>query len=267
MSITLHPELEKCETFAHLKLGRSAVSPPHPRTLTLSDYLTEALPTAPTKVVWGKGVKNYPMDGNDTLGDCTCAAFAHMLQTWCSESGKDATVTSADAILMYWMTGSPPSKTGVPGGPTDTGRMCTDVLAYGVDTGCGGDKIIAWAKVNLANHQERDAAHWLFGGLYLGVALPLTAQTQRVWATVKDDGSGYNQPGSWGGHCVPTVGRWTNRWEIITWGGRLEMTEDFFDTYVDEAYVCITQDWIDAQGVSPVPGVNLAQLQTDLGQL
>ena len=41
----------------------------------------------------------------------------------------------------------------------------------------------------------------LFGGVYIGLALPLTAQNQDVWDVVPNGGANAEE-GSWGGHCV-----------------------------------------------------------------
>jgi hypothetical protein len=257
--------------FSGMKLGKKPRKE-HPRTLKLANYLDlAALPTPPTKVVWGSKVTSYGIDGNDQYGDCTCAAAAHMVETWTSEAGKFFSPSQQDTMTLYWETGDPPNQPCEPGGPTDDGRYCTGVLAELQTVGIAGHQILGWAEIDLAVQEQRDAGNWLFGGNYLGIALPLSAQNQTVWSVVGSPADVQNPdspsyPGSWGGHCVPTVARWPNTWEIVTWGARLEMTEAFFTTYVDEAYVCVTQDWIDAQGASPVPGVNLAQLQADLKQ-
>lgn len=255
--------------FSGLRLGKKPRQE-HPDTLQLGKYLDlTALPTPPTKVVWGAQVASYPMDGNDVLGDCTCAAIAHMIETWSSEANKFYDPPAADVEVLYWETGDPPSNSGQAGGPTDDGRYCTQILDYVAKQGLDGHHILGWAEVDLTVQEQRDAGNWLFGGLYLGIALPLSAQNQTVWSVVGSpadvaDPNSPSYPGSWGGHCVPTVARWPNMWEIVTWGARLEMTEAFFTTYIDEAYVAVTQDWINAQNESPIPGVNLAALQADL---
>ena len=41
----------------------------------------------------------------------------------------------------------------------------------------------------------------MFGGVYIGLALPVTAQTQDVWDVVAGGGANAKK-GSWGGHCV-----------------------------------------------------------------
>jgi hypothetical protein len=48
-------------------------------------------------------------------------------------------------------------------------------------------------------------AIWLFGGAYIGVELPISAQNQDVWDVPANPGPN-DEPGSWGGHAVYVVG-------------------------------------------------------------
>jgi len=48
-------------------------------------------------------------------------------------------------------------------------------------------------------------AIWLFGGAYIGVELPISAQRQDVWDVPANPGPD-DEPGSWGGHAVYLVG-------------------------------------------------------------
>ena len=48
-------------------------------------------------------------------------------------------------------------------------------------------------------------AIWLFGGAYIGVELPLAAQSQDVWNVPANPGPD-DEPGSWGGHAIYLVG-------------------------------------------------------------
>ena len=75
-----------------------------------------------------------------------------------------------------------------------------------------------------------------------------------------------SQPGSWGGHCVPLSGYDANKIWCVTWGALQPMTWQFLSTYCDEAYVLLSQEWMEASGVSPS---NLAwgQLMADLANL
>jgi len=139
--------------------------------------------------------------------------------------------------------------------------------------------------------QEIATAIWLFGGAYIGVELPIRAQTQDVWDVVGDAGM-EDEPGSWGGHAVYLVGYESansrgagpatasrntgagnapattgmgNRGSLtcITWGQQKKMTWAWFDKYCSEAYALISKDWIKASGLAPC-GFDLEALENDL---
>jgi hypothetical protein len=79
-----------------------------------------------------------------------------------------------------------------------------------------------------------------------------------VWEVVPNDG------GIIGGHSVPLFGFGALGFDCTTWGANQKLTNGFADTYMDEAFVVITQDWIDsASGLAPNM-FDLATLQSDL---
>src|SRR5437764_4115806 len=75
-----------------------------PRTLQLYDYLdTTQLPPAPKSCDWGTKI---PSDGwgmmlNDKIGDCTCAAAAHLIQDWTSNDDTLVTLSDHDVLTAY----------------------------------------------------------------------------------------------------------------------------------------------------------------------
>jgi hypothetical protein len=101
----------------------------------------------------------------------------------------------------------------------------------------------------------------LFGGVYIGLALPLTAQSQDVWDVVKGGGANARK-GSWGGHCVYVPKYDANGFTCITWGQPKTMTLAFWKKYCDEAHTLFGQDWLTAKGAPS--GFEQAQLQADL---
>ena len=111
------------------------------------------------------------------------------------------------------------------------------------------------------DHKLVRTAAYLFGGLYIGIALPLTAQTQEVWDWTKSL-TGHAAPGSWGGHAVDVVDYGPNDLTVVTWGAVKLMTWAFWDRYVDEAYCILSPDYLKA-GEAP-NGFDLATLQEDL---
>ena len=261
--ISPHPELVAHKTFAHLKLGRQAARP-DPRTLQLAKYLdTAQLPPIPASADFVSDVPSWPMYANDQLGDCTCAAAGHMIEAWTYSAGTDRTPQEAAVETMYWETGNPPAASGTAGSSTDNGREEIQVLNYWRQTGLGGDTIGAYAAVDPTNHTDMQAAVYLFGGVYLGVALPKTAQTQQVWDVVAHASKHDRAPGSWGGHAVPCHAYDQNTVTVITWGAPLQATWAFNDAYVDEAYAIISNDFLKGSGTT-IEGFNLAQLQADL---
>lgn len=265
----VHPEFEAQGSFAHLRLGKN--EPKHdPRTLKLAKYVDRAAIPIPAAEDYTPAVAAWPMYGNDRLGDCTCAAVGHMIQAWSANVGTEKTFDEADIELLYWETGTPPSSSGEAGGDTDTGRFELDILNYWRKTGVGqpsyADKIVAFASIDVSDINMLKTAIFLFGGVYVGLALPKTAQGQAVWDVVGDGETGDSQPGSWGGHAVNVAGYGDGKLKLVTWGGVMEMTENFWHAYGDEAYAIVTADWIRASGES-VSGFDLATLQQDLAQV
>lgn len=260
-----HPTLGR---FDRMKLGKK---PPRldDRTLLLARYVDlAALPPVPDSYDLTAAVPSWPMSGNDRLGDCTCAAVGHMIQAWTYATGRDLTVPDAQIEELYWETGSPAAKTGAAGGPTDDGRDEISVLNYWRKRGVPGthDRIGAYAAVAPTDRALVRAGTYLFGGLYIGVGLPLTAQGQAAWSVVGDGKTGDSAPYSWGGHAIPIVAYSPAGLTVVTWGGLLDMTWEFCDAYVDEVYAIISPDWFDASGAT-VSGFDAAALAADLAEI
>ena len=105
------------------------------------------------------------------------------------------------------------------------------------------------------------SAAWIFGGLYIGLQLPLSAQYQETWDW---NGSltGDDRPGSWGGHAVDVVRYGAAGLTVVTWGSLKAMTWSFWDRYCDEAYCILSRDFLD--GDRAPNGFDLAALRADL---
>ena len=217
------------------------------RTLKLANYVT-ALPAPPTKCSWAKGVPQWPMYANDRLGDCTIAAAGHMQQLW-SEQGKPYFEPPLQKIVDVYNVLS----------PGDDGCVELDVLNYWRKKGIAGRKITAYASVAPRTTNHVELAVDLFGAVYSGLSLPLSAQSQKVWQVT---GGSDATPGSWGGHAVPIVAYNSTYLTCVTWGKLLKMTWAFWHAYADEAYAVLDQSWLGADKVSP-GGFNVAQLLAD----
>jgi len=240
------------------RLGRKALKTDS-RTLKLENYLTTSLPAPPISVDWTKGITEWGVMKNDSLGDCTIAGCGHAVQTWSVNSDKEITIDDNDIVSIYsaW-------DGYVPGdSSTDNGGIELDVLTNWKSKGFVNHKLIGFTSVNHLNKNEIKTAINLFGGIYIGVSLPISAQTQGIWdVTTGDDAI----TGSWGGHAIWIVGYDSTGLTCITWGVLKKMTWAFFNKYCDESYSLLGQDWINANGKSPL-GFDLNQLMSDLSAI
>ena len=238
------------------KLGRLPVRH-DPRTLRLARYIDPAkLPEPPAGLDLAAAVGDWPMYGNDRLGDCTTAAAGHMVEAWTAAAGGSAIEVSERAVLdAFEHVKLVDPATG------EEGAVELDVLRFWRKRGIGGHRIGAYAAVSLHDEHLVRAAAWLFGGLYIGLAMPLTAQRQHVWSWT---GSlrGPARPGSWGGHAVDVVGYDAGSLTVVTWGRLQTMSWSFWERYCDEAYAIISTDFL-AHGRAP-NGFDLAALEADL---
>lgn len=244
---------------APMKLGKLAPRVDK-RTLRLARYMTD-LPAAPASMDVSSALPaDLGMMLNDHLGDCTCAGMAHAVQTWTACNGGIVTLSDADVLRAYEEAcGYSPSDPS-----TDQGGVELDVLNYFRSVGIGGHKIGAFASIDPKNREHLKAAIWLFGGVYIGVALPISAQTQDVWRIAIAGTEGDPTPGSWGGHCVfvPPIYD-ADGLACITWGQTKRMTWEWWDAYCDEAYALLSPDWVQPGKDAP-SGFDLAALQADL---
>ena len=129
---------------AHRLPRRFGKKPPRidPRTLQFRKYLTAALPPLPASQNWGAAVPVVPgwgMDGNDTYGDCTIAAWAHADLLWTANANPPAWQPDVATIesTYFALTGG-----------ADTGLDMLTVLKFAQSTGMGGHKIGAFAQID-----------------------------------------------------------------------------------------------------------------------
>jgi hypothetical protein len=252
-----------------LKLGKQTARH-DPRTLLLATYATPALPAPPATLDLTGKVRAWGMMDNDQIGDCTCAAAGHLLMEW-TANAKPKMFTPGDTQIVAAysaITGYNP-KTGA----NDNGAVELDVLNYWRQQGIAGHKIQAFVAAEPSNHTHIMDAVWIFGGCYIGLQLPKTAQAQtqnhQPWSVPPQGTGGDGAPGSWGGHAVPVVAYDSRGLTVVTWGALQTMTWGFWAAYCDEAYAILSPDFLkqkDGQTVAP-SGFNLAQLQEDLADL
>jgi hypothetical protein len=226
------------------------------RTLRLRNYLQLGLATPPASVntltrVYEKlhisdPTKLFPMDGNDTKGDCTIAALAHAITVNRGLIAKKVIMAQTAVLKLYFhLTGGP-----------DTGLNESDVLNYWRQNKVDGDEILGYVSIDPKNHTHVEQAIQIFGGVYLGF------QVQQNCVQEFDA----HQPWTPGpltndGHAVYAVGYDGNGVTVLTWGNTQQGTWAWWDECVDEAYAILPPE---AEKAGFNPGFDSAQLKADL---
>jgi hypothetical protein len=229
------------------------------RTLRFKTYVTPTLAAPPKELsvltrVYDKlhasdPTALYPMDGNDTLGDCTIAALAHAVTTFRGLLGQKDIMAKSKVVKLYMhLTGG-----------VDSGLNELDVLNYWRQHAVENDKILGFVSIDPKNHTHVQQAIQLFGGVYLGF------QVQQNCIQEFDKHQPWTPgPLTHDGHAVFAVGYDQNAVTVLTWGNTQQATWGWWDECVDEAYAILPPE---ASNPNFAPGFNLAQLKTDLGDV
>jgi hypothetical protein len=231
------------------------------RTLQFGKYLTQALPPPPASKDWSKKVKKWPMMGNDQYGDCTCAAAGHLIEEWTANAGKTVIVPDAAIISFY---------NHFANGVADAGANMLDVLKYWRGTGLAAHTITAFAQLEPRNHSQAMDAVNLFGGCYIGVALPDFAVAPgsnflaTPWVVPASGPTGKAAPNPQNGHCIPAVAYDQRNLYVVTWGALKSMSWQFYDAYAEEAFAVLSPDFFNKKTKKTPAGFDLKSLQADL---
>ncbi|NUQ99547.1 MAG: hypothetical protein HOY79_24335 [Streptomyces sp.] len=242
--------------------GRLPDDPDRPH-LKVSRILTPELPAAPDSVDWLSAVPGeaWGMLGNDQVGDCTVAGVAHKrIGDAFVNQGVRVNVSTTDCLKYYGHFGY---RLGDPA--TDQGAVCQDVLSYWHKHGFLGEKNLAYARVNVDNHDELKQAIDLFGQIYVGVTISQSAEDQfnsgETWDVVR-------RSPRLGGHCI-TLGSYDKKsLGAVTWGRVQRLTWRWWDVYGDEAWVAFNPgDFIDPRTGRDRAGLDRATLHGDYNAL
>lgn len=216
--------------------------------LLFSSFLQKKAPPAPEKVYREYKIPEdaWGMFDNDTVGDCTCAAIAHMLMLVTSHTGKMVVPDRRDVISFY----SAVSGFNLETGENDNGADLASVLNRWQHVGLSGHKILAWADIDPQNIEHQKQGIYIFGATDDGIQMPISAMNQ----------FGANLPWSVdeefaaieGGHSVPRFGYGHVGAKCVTWGKLQGATWEWWMKYLFECCVVITKDWInEASGLAP----------------
>jgi hypothetical protein len=243
------------QTMANYRFGKHPAKRDY-RTLRFKDYVTSKLAAPPasenilTRVYANLKIDNptvlFPMDGNDTIGDCTIAALAHAETTFHALLKKEAVMPKSAVVKLYYhLTGG-----------VDSGLNELDVLNYWRDNPVANDKIITYVSIDPKNHTHIEQAIHLFGGVYLGF------QVQQNCVQEFDAHKPWTPgPLTNDGHAVFAVGYDHSGVTVLTWGNTQQGTWAWWDECVDEAYAILPPE---AQTAGFAPGFDFAQLKADV---
>ena len=217
------------------------------RTFHLKDYLSqEPIIKIPREYNWGEKVQPHKWSsfGNLKINNCTCAAAGHLIMSWTANLGRLQTPTTKSIVKAYTdITGFDPKTDGI-GEPVEAIKALKYWRKHGVDN----RKIIAYAKLSFKNREQLKQAIYLYGGCYVGLNLPKSAEKQynesKKWTVPPSGTEGIGEPGSWIGHALLITAYTKNELTAITWGKEIVMSLDFWETYVDESYAIFSSDFI-----------------------
>lgn len=227
---------------ARCKLGKG---PPRldAKRLKLARYLPAALPAAPESCDWTHGMTDFGMMLNDSEGDCVFAAGAHAIQTWTAAMG--ILRTAPDDQIQSYYEGWAGFRPGNPS--TDNGYEIVSFLNKWRIFGYCGALLDGYADPDWTNTEHIKLSIALFGGVDIGLQLPLAWQDATVWDIERgSDGAA----GSWGGHSIWVPAYNATGPICVTWGALKQITWAGFAAYCDEAHTLRSPLFLDAHGLS-----------------
>lgn len=227
----------------------------------------------PPAVDYTKGMPSYlGIMKNDTLGDCTCAAYYHALQVWSFNTLHTIdTEPDLDVVDLYEQAcGYKPN----PNNPNDEGpggneqHVLKFLLNQGAPYGPSGGqrhKISAFVEISVQNTDNIKRAIHDAGLVYIGFNVPQYIMPPGKAPLAVWDVNPQANNKIVGGHAVVLAGYDANGLRLISWGTYYTMTWAFFAKFVDEAYAIADSEWF-ANGKT-LGGLTLPQLEQAMSGL
>ena len=247
------------------KMGRLART--HDKRIPMMrDLLKGAtLPPPPPQVDYTVGMPaNLGVMKNDTLGDCTCAAYYHALQVWSYNSQHQIdTEPDIDVVDLYEQAcGYNPNQPGEgPGGNEQ--HVLTFLLNRGAPYGPAGaqrHKLAAFVEVDTNNIPAIKTTIQDCGVCYIGFNVPQYMMPPGKPPLAVWDVNPHGDNSIIGGHAVVLAGYTPTGARVLSWGNYYTMTWAFFEKFVDEAYALADPEWIASTGKTP-GGLSLQALE------
>lgn len=204
---------------------------------------------------------------NDKLGCCTCAAVYHGIQLWTANAGKKmvtATDQQVETIYEKFCGYNPKDPNTDQGGIEQ--NVLDDWLNQGVplnDNDGPINKLMGWVEVDQRIHDDVKRTINECGFAYIGFNVPENIMEAQVVPTEwQVDRSAQIV----GGHAIILGGYDSEGLNLISWGGKYRMSWEFFDTYTDEVYGLIDEEWVCNTGKTLL-GMDLKELTSYMSAL
>lgn len=246
------------------RLGRNRptrVSPHH----SLARYITTPAPPASVDYTAAATENLTNIYGNNVLGDCTAACYAHQIGLWTGNSGTLFVPTIDDVVTFYSKcSGYQPGLDA-----TDQGADELVVLDMARDVGLSGHVILGAITVDAMVDLQVATALWLFGGLTICVELPVE------WSTNPSDGFTWDVEGSPDpkrGHCFLGTGYNSVGVQIDSWGIAGTVTWGAMQKYAiagagGSCNALLSRDWISTNMQTAPNGFDMAILSSDFASI
>jgi hypothetical protein len=203
---------------------------PEGRTFKMAKYMVN-LPDPPEEYFpfdMKRVAELFPMDANDRLGCCVVAGAAHYLTAEHLKLFQVIIPRENDVVKIYKKLA----------GCKDRGLVMFDYLKYWRKHPLFGHKIEIFGRVELHNHKLIRQCIQLFGGVDLGFEVQKAAfddfDSKTPWTPGPSDGSG---------HCVVAAAYDKDYYYILTWGGIIRATKEWWDAQVDEAFAILPPEY------------------------
>lgn len=240
--------------------GRKPVKPPAERfpIQYLSSYLRQPLPPPAYPIDESGGITDWGMLGNgpdptltvhhgQPVGDCTFAGRQHYKMAKAAYYGETETWETTNALVEEYLKYDHGK---------DEGANIADLLLAWYHAG----KIAGFAPVDHTNRAEVDSAMAAFHGVYAGVNL--TDNADQLFSEGKPWALDGGQPDPNEGHCIVKVKADAGSDTWVTWGALQSSELDWTAACLDEAWVVIT-----AEDVNATANVDIDQLRADIDAL
>jgi hypothetical protein len=204
--------------------------------------------------------------GNAKWNNCVIAARAHqLLRLERIEQFRTLPLTEHNVIEEYKReTELQHGKKG------DQGLVVLDALEHWRDPGWQihftarsirtNFRISAYGRIDPSDKATMRRAMYLCTGAQIGFQLPKAVKGKTTWDV--GEGKGYER-GSWGGQLVFAKRFDRESVYVISWGNEIRVTNEFIDTYADEAWAVVH----DIDGYKAKATLDVEGLQKQLSQL